>query len=92
MNSTTTHADHGSDDNNAVLLEGELTRDIIGCFYRVLEIKASEVLPPTGRKQLLNYLRGSTLEVGLLFHFGPKAAFQRLIFTNANKSRGFSAA
>ena len=44
-----------------------------------LEIKASELLPDAGRKKLLNYLRGSSLEVGLLLHFGPKAKFQRLI-------------
>jgi hypothetical protein len=29
------------------------------------------------RKQLLNYLRGSKIEVGLLLHFGLKARFYR---------------
>lgn len=54
----------------------------------ILEIKASELLPDAGRKKLLNYLRGSSLEVGLLLHFGPKAKFQRLIYTNDRKSHG----
>lgn len=52
----------------------------------IIEIKASEVLPPAGRKKLLNYLRGSTIEVGLLLHFGPKPKFERVIFTNHNKA------
>lgn len=34
------------------------------------------------RKQLLNYLRGTSLELGLLLHFGQKASFQRFIYTN----------
>ena len=53
----------------------------------IIEIKASEVLAPAGRKKLLNYLRGSTVEVGLLLHFGPKPKFERVVFTNENKHR-----
>ena len=37
------------------------------------------------RKQLLNYLRGSKIEVGLLLHFGRKARFYRLLYTNDRK-------
>ena len=33
-----------------------------------------------------NYLRATTLEVGLLFHFGREANFYRLVFDNARKS------
>jgi len=51
----------------------------------VVEIKACELLSEAHRKQLLNLLRGSTLEVGLLLHFGPKAAFKRIIYTNDRK-------
>jgi hypothetical protein len=35
--------------------------------------------------QLLNYLRASVLEVGLLFNFGPKPHFRRLAFSNYRK-------
>lgn len=56
----------------------------------IIEIKASEILPPAGRKKLLNYLRGSTVEVGLLLHFGPKPKFERVIFTNHNKAHRHS--
>ena len=37
------------------------------------------------RKQLLNYSRGSKIEVGLLLHFGRKARFYRLLYTNDRK-------
>jgi GxxExxY protein len=44
-----------------------------------VEVKATDVLPPTARRQVLNYLRASTLDVGLLLHFGPTAKFHRLV-------------
>jgi GxxExxY protein len=51
----------------------------------IVEVKASQNLVEADRKQLLNYLRGSDVEVGLLLHFGPKAAHQRLVYSNTNK-------
>jgi GxxExxY protein len=51
----------------------------------VVELKASQVLTDPDRAQLLNYLRCSRREVGLLLHFGPKASFQRMIYTNDRK-------
>jgi GxxExxY protein len=44
-----------------------------------VEVKSTELLSPTASRQLLNYLRVSRLDVGLLLHFGPKARFQRLV-------------
>jgi len=43
-----------------------------------VEIKSTDLLPPTAKRQLLNYLRISQLDVGLLLHFGPKPTFLRL--------------
>jgi len=51
----------------------------------VVELKAAERLTATDRKQVLNYLRASNVEVGLLFNFGPKAQFQRLVYSNSKK-------
>jgi GxxExxY protein len=51
----------------------------------VLEIKSTEIVGDADRRQLLNYLRSTTLEVGLLLHFGPKASFKRVIFENDRK-------
>ena len=36
-------------------------------------------------KQLLNYLRATEIEVGLLLNFGPSAQFRRLVFDNERK-------
>jgi GxxExxY protein len=45
----------------------------------VVEIKATDVLPPTSRRQLRNYLCALRLDGGLILHFGPKPEFQRMI-------------
>ena len=45
----------------------------------LLEIKSTHVLPPTSERQLLNYLRASSLPVGLLLHFGPQPRFYRRV-------------
>ena len=37
----------------------------------VVEIKATSVLGPSDKRQLLNYLRATRIKVGLLLHFGP---------------------
>jgi GxxExxY protein len=47
----------------------------------IVEVKAGELLDPSARRQLFNYLRCTDLKVGLLFHFGPKPRFHRLVFT-----------
>jgi GxxExxY protein len=52
----------------------------------IVELKASEQLTDANRKQVLNLLRCSRLEVGLLLHFGPRARFERIVYTNGRKS------
>ena len=47
----------------------------------VVEIKATRQLGEPDRRQLLHYLKGTKMELGLLLHFGPKAEFHRMIFT-----------
>jgi GxxExxY protein len=48
----------------------------------VLALKATAALTAADRMQLLNYLRASDLEVGLLLHFGPRPAIKRFLATN----------
>ena len=48
----------------------------------VVENKSTSVLPAFARRQTLNYLRASTLEVGLILHFGPTAKFYRIVQTH----------
>jgi GxxExxY protein len=51
----------------------------------VIEIKSTLELHKTAPRQLLNYLRATALEVGLLFHFGSEAKFYRIYASNASK-------
>ena len=44
--------------------------------------KSTSVLPPFARRQILNFLKASTPQVGLILHFGPTAKFYRIIQTN----------
>jgi GxxExxY protein len=54
----------------------------------IVEVKSTELLPPTSMRQLSNYLRSTTFEVGLLLHFGPEPKFYRRILTNDMKRCG----
>jgi len=56
---------------------------IEGCV--LLELKAGRGLDAAHEAQLLNYLRATEIEVGLLFNFGLKPQFKRLAFDNRRK-------
>jgi len=45
----------------------------------VVENKATEKLSPFAERQLFNYLRATSFQVGLLLHFGPQPRFRRLV-------------
>jgi GxxExxY protein len=53
--------------------------DIIVENAVILELKAGPALPPGSKAQLINYLRLSRLEVGLLLFFGPTPEFTRVV-------------
>jgi GxxExxY protein len=50
-----------------------------------LELKATRTLESAHEAQLLHYLRSTEIEVGLLFNFGPRPQFRRLLFDNQRK-------
>jgi hypothetical protein len=54
----------------------------------LLELKAGRALNPAHEAQLLNYLRATEIEVGMLFSFGLKPEFKRLAFDNSRKQLG----
>ena len=66
---------------------GHFRADLVVEHKVIVELKASDRLVETDVKQLLNYLRATDLEVGLLLNFGPRAQFRRLVFSNTHKSR-----
>jgi GxxExxY protein len=51
----------------------------------ILELKSARAIDPAHEAQLLNYLRATEVEVGLLFNFGPKPDFKRMVFDNERK-------
>lgn len=60
--------------------------DIIveGCV--IVEIKAMESLREEHEAQLVNYLKATNIEVGLLLNFGGKPEFKRRVFSKEYKS------
>ena len=53
----------------------------------VVEVKSSELLHPSAKRQLTNYLQGTRIQVGLLLHFGPEPKVHRAIFTHGSLPR-----
>ena len=53
----------------------------------ILELKAADYIVEEFENQLLNYLRGTDCEVGLLLNFGKKPEFRRKVFENKRKTR-----
>jgi GxxExxY protein len=60
---------------------GEYRADLVVEDLLILEIKAQAALSPINEAQLLNYLKATGMQVGLLLNFGPKPQFKRRIFT-----------
>ena len=58
---------------------GSFKLDLLVEHRVIIEAKATAALGPTDKRQLINYLRATGLEVGLLMHFGPEPRFERCI-------------
>jgi GxxExxY protein len=67
-------------------LVGEYYADIIVEDKIILELKAAEAICEEHEFQLINYLKATNVEVGLLLNFGKKPEIKRKIFTNDRKS------
>lgn len=65
---------------------GDFTADMLIEDCVLLELKAARALDASHQAQLLNYLRATEIEVGLLLNFGLKPEFKRLIFDNPRKA------
>lgn len=69
---------------------GEYYADIVVDDKIILELKACDKICPDHEAQLLNYLKATTVEVGLLLNFGERPQFRRKIFTNDRKNISWS--
>lgn len=61
---------------------GEYFADLVVEECVILELKAAEGLVEEHEYQLINYLKATDIEVGLLLNFGKKPQFKRKVFTN----------
>jgi GxxExxY protein len=66
---------------------GSFRTDLLVESAIAVELKASRVLDRAHEAQLLNYLRASELEVGLLLNFGEQPSFKRLAYSNERKTK-----
>ena len=64
---------------------GQFEADVLVEDCVLLELKAARSLDSSHRAQLLNYLRATDIEVGLLLNFGERPEFKRLVFENLKK-------
>ena len=64
---------------------GDFRADIVVEGVVLCELKAMSALDSTAEAQMLNYLRATDIEVGLLLNFGKEAKVKRFVFDNPRK-------
>jgi GxxExxY protein len=64
---------------------GEYFADLVVNDLVILELKACESIVEDHKHQLLNYLKTTDIEIGLLLNFGKEPEFCRRIFSNEKK-------
>ena len=65
---------------------GNYFADIIVDDDIIIELKAAESLCEEHDHQLINYLKATNIEVGLLLNFGLRPEFRRKVFSNDRKN------
>ena len=64
---------------------GDFKADLLVEDKVLLELKAARTIDGAFEKQILNYLRATEIEIGLLLNFGNKPEFRRFAFENSRK-------
>jgi len=64
---------------------GEFRIDLMVDSRLVVELKAATRLTRAHEAQVINYLKATGVQVGLLLNFGDRPEFKRLVFTDAHK-------
>ena len=64
---------------------GKFEGDVLVEKCVLLELKAARTLDSSHKAQLLNYLRATEIEIGLLLNFGVRPEIKRLIYDNPRK-------
>ena len=69
--------------NNEIV--GEYYADLLVNDIIILELKAASTISEEHECQLVNYLKATNIELGLLMNFGKEADYKRKIFMNKYK-------
>lgn len=64
---------------------GDLRADLLVNHLILLELKTAERIIPAHESQVINYLRATSLELGLILNFGPRPQVRRLLLDNSRK-------
>ena len=64
---------------------GKYEPDLIVNDAVIVELKTCQTILKEHEAQLLNYLKATKYEVGLLLNFGPTARYKRMVMENARK-------
>src|SRR5690606_16752131 len=64
------------------IIVGDYFADLIVNELAIAELKASKSLHSENEYQLINYLKATEIEIGLLLNFGEKPEFKRKIYSN----------
>jgi GxxExxY protein len=67
-------------------LVGSYFADLLVEEKVIVELKAAEAICEEHEYQLINYLKATEIEIGLLLNFGKEPQFKRKIFTNNPRS------
>ena len=65
---------------------GDYCADLMVADLIIVELKAAAMLDSAHEAQLLNYLRATDIEVGLLLNFGARPEFKRKAYSNERKA------
>ena len=67
-------------------IAGEYNSDLTIEDIIICELKTSEIISEANESQLINYLKATNIEVGLLLNFGKKPEIRRKVYNNEFKS------
>jgi GxxExxY protein len=66
---------------------GDFRADLIVNRVILLELKTADAIAAAHEAQVINYLRATAVELGLILNFGPKPQVRRLLLDNIRKHK-----
>lgn len=67
---------------------GDYRADLVVEGLVTIELKVADAIHEIFMAQLMNYLKATDIEVGMILNFGPEPKFKRLVWTSDRKRLG----